>query len=83
MNPGDAAATVTARINDITTQQSTNGTAAVLFQREWEFLNGFIWVPMPDERPVIAPSQGLAINLPTAPSASMTVSGFAQIEELF
>jgi hypothetical protein len=82
MNSGDAAATVTARIND-TTPQSTNGTASVLLQREWEFLNGFIWVPMPDERPVIAPSQGLAINLPTAPSASMTVSGFALIEELF
>lgn len=83
MNNGDAAATVTARINDITTQQSTNGTASLLLQREWEFLNGFIWVPMPDERPVIAPSQGLAINLPTAPSGSMTVSGFALIEELF
>lgn len=82
VNNGDAAATVTARIND-TTAMTTSGTASVLLQREWEFLNGFIWVPLPDERPVIAPSQGLAINLPTAPSASMTVSGFAIIEELF
>jgi hypothetical protein len=82
MNFGDPTATVTARIND-TTPMTTSGTSAVLLQREWEFLNGFIWVPMPDERPVIAPSQGAAINLPTAPSASMTVSGFALIEELF
>lgn len=82
MNNGDSAAVVTARIND-TTPMTTNSTAVTLMARDWEFLNGFIWVPMPDERPVIAPSQGLNINLVTAPSASMTVSGFAVIEELF
>lgn len=82
LNFGDPAATVTARIND-TTPQSTNGTAAVLYARDWEFLNGLIWVPLPDERPVIAPSQGVNINLPTAPSGSMTVSGSLVIKELF
>lgn len=82
MNAGDAAATVTSRIND-TTGMTTNATAVTLLTREWEFLNGFIWVPMPDERPVFGPSTGCAINLPTAPSGSMNVSGFAMIEELF
>jgi hypothetical protein len=82
VNGGDAAATITARIND-TTPMTTSGTAVTMLARDWEFLNGFIWVPMPDERPVIAPSQGLNINLVTAPSASMTVSGFAVVEELF
>ena len=82
VNAGDAAATVTARIND-TTPMTTSGTAVTLLARDWEFLNGFIWVPMPDERPVFGPSTGCAINLPTAPSGSMTVSGFAVIEELY
>jgi hypothetical protein len=82
MNNGDAAATVTARIND-TTAMTTSGTAETILARDWEFLNGFIWVPLPDERPVIAPSQGLNINLVTAPSTLMTASGFAVIEELY
>ncbi|MBK9496705.1 MAG: hypothetical protein IPO08_19825 [Xanthomonadales bacterium] len=82
MNAGDAAATITARIND-TTSMTTSGTAVTLLGRDWEFLNGFIWVPMPDERPVFGPSTGCNIKLVTAPSASMTVSGFAVVEELF
>lgn len=82
VNPGDAAATVTARIND-TTPQTTGGTQAIFFSRTWEFLNGFFWMPAPEQRPVIKPSEGLALKLPTAPSASMTVSGYMLIEELF
>jgi len=82
MNGGDAAATITARIND-TTPMTTSGTAVTLLARDWEFLNGFIWVPLPDERPVITPSQGFNVNLVTAPSASMTVSGFVTVRELF
>src|ERR1044071_994781 len=39
VNNGDAAATVTARVND-TTSQTTSGTASTLWSREWEFLNG-------------------------------------------
>jgi hypothetical protein len=82
MNNGDTAATVTARIND-TTGQTTNGTQAIIFSRTWEFLNGFFWMPAPEDRPIIAPSQGCSLKLPTAPSASMTVSGYMLIEEIF
>lgn len=82
VNASDAAATFTCRIND-TTAQTTNGTATVEYARDWEFLNGFIWVPLPDERPILKPSQGFGFNLPVAPSASMTVSGSMWVEELF
>lgn len=82
LNNGDAAATFTARIND-TTPQTTGGTQQILFSRNWEFLNGFFWMPAPEDRPIIAPSQGLALKLPTAPSASMTVSGYMLVEELY
>ena len=57
-------------------------TAVPLITRDWEFLNGFIWVPTPQERPVLTISQGAALRLITAPSASMTVSGFMIVEEL-
>lgn len=82
LNSGDAAATVTAHVND-TTPMTTNATASIVLAREWELLNGFSHVFAPDERPVIAPSQGVAINLGTAPSGSMTCSGTVVFEELY
>ena len=82
MNNGDVAATVTARSND-TTPAGTGGTATTLMARDWEFLNGFLVVFTPDERPVIAPSQAVSLNLPTAPSGATLVSGTILIEELF
>jgi hypothetical protein len=82
MNNGDAAATVTAHAND-TTAATTSGTATTLMARDWEFLNGFLVVFTPDERPVIAPSQTVALNLPTAPSGATLASGTILIEELF
>lgn len=82
MNPSDAAATFTARIND-TTGQTTSSTAETLLARDWEFLNGFFWMPAPEQRPIIRPGEGFAIVLGTAPSASMTASGTAIVEELF
>jgi hypothetical protein len=82
LNNGDVASTVTARSND-TTPASTSGAAATLMAREWEFLNGFLVVFTPDERPVIAPGQAVSLNLPTAPSGATLASGTILIEELF
>jgi hypothetical protein len=82
LNNGDAAATITARAND-TTPMTTSGSSTILMARDFEFLNGFLVVYTPDERPVIAPSQGVALNLPVAPSASMTASFTIICEELF
>lgn len=79
---GDAAATFTAHIND-TTPMTTNGTAVALYSDVWHFLNGLLWLPPPEHRPIIAPSQGFAVALPTAPSGSMTVSGTLIVEELY
>jgi hypothetical protein len=82
MNNGDLAATVTARAND-TTPASTSGSASILLARDWELLNGFLVVFTPDERPVIAPSQAVSLNLPNAPSSATTVSATVLVEELF
>ena len=82
MNNGDPAATLTARAND-TTAATTSGSAAIILARDFEFLNGFLVVFTPDERPVIAPSQAVSLNLPTAPSAATLISGTVIVEELF
>ena len=82
LNFGDGVATATARAND-TTAMTTSGASTLLLARDWEFLNGFLVVFTPDERPVIAVSQGVALNLPTAPSGATLASGTILIEELF
>ena len=82
LNFGDAAATATSRAND-TTPMTTSGTSTILLARDWEFLNGFLVVFTPDERPVVAINQGVALNLPTAPSGATLASGTILIEELF
>jgi len=81
INNGDAAATFTARANDTVAQTGT--TSSTLFASGFEFLNGYFKVWTPDERLIIAPSQGFAINLPTAPSASTLMSFSVLVKELF
>lgn len=82
MNPSDVAATFTARIND-TTAQTSPTLVEPLLARDWEFLNGFFWMPAPEQRPIIKPGQGFSINLGTAPSGAMISSGSVWVEELF
>ena len=77
-----AAATFTAHAND-TTAATTSGTAVTSHSDDWVFLNGVdLLVPL-GMNVIAGPSQAIAVNLTTAPSASMTASGTAYIEELF
>lgn len=80
--PSDAAATFTSRAND-TTGQTTSGTQVLMFGRMWELLNGFFWMATPDEVFIARPSEGLALQLVDAPGSAITMSGYAEIEELF
>lgn len=82
MNNGDVAATVTARAND-TTQATTTGTASVLRAEAWNPINGYQYMPYPDDQPVIAPSQAFIVSLDTIPAATISLSVSATIEELF
>lgn len=82
LNNGDSAATITARSND-TTAMTSSGTIVDLLDDMFVFFNGFLYVPTPREDTIIAPNQGLAINLPTAPSGSTNMSFTAIVEEIF
>lgn len=78
---GDAAATVTGRVND-TTQATTSGTAITLFSGGWSTLNGFDWFPPVNNRPpVIDLSEAFVVSIDTA-LASLVVSGTITIEEI-
>jgi hypothetical protein len=78
---GDAAATVTGRIND-TTQATTSGTAIDLWDDAWNTVNGFLWVPpVPSRPPVIGLSGAFIVSIDTAP-ATIVANGSILVEEL-
>lgn len=78
---GDAAATITGRIND-TTQATTGGTAVDLWDDQWNIINGFLWVPpIPSRPPICGLSGAITVSLDTAPS-TITANGSITVEEL-
>jgi len=80
-NFGDAAATATGRANDTT--QTTSGTAVTLRGDVYNVINGYQFLPAPEDRPIIAPSQAFVVSLDSAPGSAETMSGTVVFEELF
>lgn len=81
-NPGDVAATATCRALDTTV--ASGGTNTVIGGDDWVFLNGFFWLPAPEDRIILAPGQLFELILSTGPSAAITLnaSGSITFEEL-
>lgn len=79
-NFNDAASGATARIND--TSAASGGTSVTIRTDEWIFLNNFLYLPAPEDRIILAPSQLFVLRLPTAPSGAMNASGSIAFEEL-
>ena len=78
LNLGDAAFGGTTEVNN-----TTQGTPGTKLRAEcWNVLAGYIWQPTPEERIYISPSGRVIIELQTAPSDSLTMSGTIIIEEL-
>jgi len=66
---GDAASSVTARIND-TTQGTTGGTAVDLGGEAINTVNGWVWYPPIPGRPFLIPiSAGFVVSLDSAPAS--------------
>ena len=78
----DAAATVTARVND-TTQMTTSGGTVFLHRTSINLVNGYEWIYHERVRPIVKPGEGLVLELATAPAASRTLYGWLKFRELF
>lgn len=78
MEVGDAAFGGTVGANNTT--QSTEGT--ILHSAAFNVLNGYIWMPTPETRPVISPNGRLVVELQTAPGDELTMSGTIYLEEI-
>jgi hypothetical protein len=75
---GAQAATSTASRNH--TAEGTAGTE--LFREGWEVRNGWLYHPVPEERIIVPPSGRLALRLPSAPEASLTIIAGMTFAEL-
>lgn len=80
VDPGDAAATFTAEVNNTT--RATGGTAVDLPCGALNVLgNGYQWLPPPDQRILFVASSAIVIGLETAPADAITGSGYAVVKE--
>lgn len=80
VNPGDAAATATVHANDTT--QLTGGTEVVLYATAVNVVNGWLYLPPAEDRPVIGLSSAFVVSLNTAPGSAETFSGQITFAEL-
>lgn len=80
-NFGDAAATLSARVND-TTQATTSGTNTVLRADVFNVINGWQYLPAPEDRYQIKISQGFVVSLDTAPGSAETMNGTLSLAEI-
>lgn len=78
LEEGDAAAESAAETNN--TSQSTEG--VFIHAETFNVLNGWIWRPTPECRPVLSPSGRLVVELQTAPAAELTMNGVLLFEEI-
>lgn len=83
IDPGDSAANAVGGTSATGTNANAEGTDGdILYRDNFNVLNGWLWVPVPEERILVAPSGIIGLKFPIAPGASMTVSaGFLIGEE--
>lgn len=82
LNPSDAAAGATARINDTTIASA--GTAATLLADAMNVRSGWLWLPTPECRPMVTQGAGttIVVRLLANPADSVTMGGTLIFEEL-
>lgn len=64
------------------TTVATAGTVTPLHIEAWNIRSVFDWLPIPECRPILSPSQRAVLNLGTTPADSITMSGTLLFEWL-
>jgi hypothetical protein len=77
---GFAAAGGVAKANNTT--KATAGTIVTLYSSNWNVRTPFLWLPTPELRLVLSPSQRFTVELATTPADSITMSGTMYLEEI-
>ncbi len=81
LDPGDAAASFTAKANN-TTQATTSGTAVLLFTWGVHIYAGLDVQFASDQCPVVGPSESFTFELQSTVTGTVSLSGQVTVEEL-
>lgn len=84
LNPlavNDTAAGFTGRTND-TTKATTSGTLRVLHADGWNVRIPYVWMPAPENRPLVANAEAFVVRLNSTPTDSVTCNGTIIVREL-
>lgn len=82
LETGQAAAGSTVEINNTTAATAGGGSLTTFKADAFNVQIGWHYVPTPESRPVLSPSEILVVNLPDAPADSITFSGYIVFEEI-
>lgn len=77
---GFAAAGGVAKVNNTT--KANTGTIVTMRPGNWIIQSSYLWLPTPEFRHVLSPSQRYTVELATTPADSITVTGEMIVEEL-
>ena len=80
LEAGFAAAGSTVEANNTT--KASAGTIVTLHAEAWNIRSPFLWLPPPELRIVLSPSQRFTVELGTTPADSLTVNGTLYFEEI-
>jgi hypothetical protein len=64
------------------TAKASGGTIVTLHASNWIIQQPYLWLPTPEMRHVLSPSQRYTVELATTPADSITVSGTLVFEEI-
>lgn len=70
----DASAASGVTVKWIATVEGTDGN--VLIEEAFNYLNGWVWLPVPEERIIVPPSGIIALKFPAAPTSAAWTFGF-------
>lgn len=76
----DAVGTTVVLANNTT--KATAGTIVTFDSDVWYERSPYLWLPVPEARPIISASVRMTIELATTPADSITANGFILFEEL-
>lgn len=71
--PVDASAASGATVKWVATVEGTDGN--VLIEEAFNYLNGWVWLPVPEERIIVPPSGIIALKFPAAPTSAVWTFG--------
>lgn len=66
----------------LNTTLMTAGTITLIELKPWNVRGEFLYLPTPEKRPILAPSERLAVRLVAAPADSLTIFGNLTLEEV-